>query len=72
MEEPKFKFEFSFVDVVKLIKGLQELPYKESSLTISYIQDSYYKQQQELELKAKQAKQSEEKATATKEIPKKN
>jgi len=57
MEEVKFKFEFSFVDVVKLIKGLQELPYKESSTTISYIQDTYYKQQQEMEKKAKEVKE---------------
>ena len=67
MNEVKYKFEFSFVEVVKLIKGLQELPYKESSETIKLIQDSYYKQQQELELKAKAEKEQAE----VKETPKK-
>ena len=67
MNEVKYKFEFSFVEVVKLIKGLQELPYKESSETIKLIQDSYFKQQQELELKAKAEKEQAE----VKETPKK-
>jgi hypothetical protein len=53
MNEVKFKFEFSFADVVKIVKGLQELPYKESNTVIQYINDTYYKQQQELEKEAK-------------------
>ena len=68
MNEVKYKFEFSFVEVVKLIKGLQELPYKESSETIKLIQDSYFKQQQELELKAKA---EAAKVAEVKEAPKK-
>lgn len=61
MNDLKYTFEFSFPEVVKLIKGLQELPYKESNDTIKYIQDSYYKQQQEFEVKAKAEKEKDTK-----------
>ena len=65
MNDLKYTFEFSFPEVIKLIKGLQELPYKESNDTIKYIQDSYYKQQQEFEVKAKTEKEKDTKKSIT-------
>ena len=68
MNEVKFKFEFSFTDVVKIVKGLQELPYKESNGVIQYINDNYYKQQQELEKEAK-AKSAQTELPLKEEVP---
>lgn len=55
----KFTFEFDFAEAVKIIKGLQELPYKESANIIAYIQATYSEQQKNLELAAKKAAEKE-------------
>jgi hypothetical protein len=58
MEEKKFEFKLSFADIVKVVKGLQELPYKESSQLIQHINDTYVEQQKQFELKIKQEQES--------------
>jgi uncharacterized protein YqgV (UPF0045/DUF77 family) len=58
MEEKKFEFKFSFAEIVKIVKGLQELPFKESSPVINYINEVYVQQQKELEMKSKQEQET--------------
>ena len=60
MEEKKFEFKFSFAEIVKVIKGLQELPFKESSQIIQYINETYVIQAKQLELQNKQKEETTE------------
>lgn len=46
----KFLLEFTYTDLVTLIKGCKELPFKESAGLIQYITVEYEKQAKEKEL----------------------
>lgn len=53
MEERKYKFEFSFVELNTLIKGCKELPYRESAGLIKKIIEEYEAQSKAEEKKQK-------------------
>lgn len=50
-----FEFKFSFIELNTLIKGLKELPYKESNSVIEKIIKEYEKQSKEAQVAAKEA-----------------
>ena len=56
MDEKKFKFELSFIDLNTVIKGCKELPYKESSALIERLIKDYNEQVKELEKEARAQK----------------
>ena len=51
--EEKFVFEFTFAELLALLKGLKELPYKESAQLVNSISTEYEKQAREKELARK-------------------
>lgn len=52
----KFDFKFSVFELNTLIKGLKELPYKESNKLIEHIQIEYEKQAMAMEKARKESK----------------
>lgn len=54
MENTIYTFNFTFAEIIKIIKGLQKLPLSESNKLLEYIKDNYKIQQKEIKLKDKQ------------------
>jgi len=60
----KFNFELSILDLNVILKGLKELPYKESNGLIQFIIDSYEKQAKEKDLANKKKEKANTKSEA--------
>lgn len=56
-KEKLFQFNFSFADIITIVKGLKKLPYEESAEVIYQINNDYLKQQKELEVANKKQKE---------------